>query len=209
MKIKNMAKNAMGKNTQKQKNIVYFHGLSSSGNSGTGKHLKQIFPNENVITPDIPVSPSKALPFLKELVSQLDPENTIILGTSMGGMFAQQMTGFKRILVNPAFHVSNTLKKHLGGYLPFFSQREDGSTEFLVTKELIQEFEEMESAQFDNATDPENVTALFGSNDSTVNCKEEYLKYYENYSDFNGEHRLSDENIKDVVAPLIKEKLGL
>lgn len=195
-------------NVNDMKNIVYLHGLSSSGSSRTGKILSDIFLKENVLTPDIPVSPSVALLFLRELVSKLDPENTIILGTSMGGMYAQQMSGFKRILINPAFHVSNTLKKHAGENLPFFSHREDGAKEFMVTKDLIKEFEDMESKQFEGATDPENVTALFGNNDTTVNCKGEYLKYYENYADFNGEHRLTDENIKEVIVPLIKEKLG-
>ena len=190
-------------------NIVYFHGLSSSGNSGTGKHLKQLFPNENVITPDIPVNPKEALPFLENLVSNLESDNTIIIGTSMGGMYAQQMTGFRRILVNPAFHVSNTLKKSVEENLPFFSPRQDGATRFKVTDRLVDEFEEMEDKQFDNATDPDNVIALFGSNDSTVNCKDEFLNYYKDYIDFDGEHRLSDENIEDIIAPLIKEKLGI
>ena len=192
-----------------QKNIVYFHGLSSSGNSRTGKHLKTLFPNENVITPDIPVSPEEALPFLKKLVSQLDPNKTVVIGTSMGGMYAQQMSGFKRIMVNPAFHVSNTLRKSLGKTLPFFSPRQDGATEFPVTDSLVKKFEEMEAHQFDHASDPENVTALFGLKDTTVNCKDEYLQYYSDYADFDGEHQLSTENVENVVAPLIKEKLGL
>ena len=191
------------------KNIVYFHGLSSSGNSRTGNILKNIFPNENIITPDIPVNPGEALPFLKRLVAGLDPENTIIVGTSMGGMYAQQMTGYERILVNPAFHVSNTLKKSLGENLPFFSPREDGATEFKVTEGLVNDFEDMEAGQFDNANDPENVTALFGTDDTTVNCKEEYLQHYKDFKDFAGEHRLSDENIRDVIKPLIEEKLGI
>ena len=199
----------MQRKERNQKNIIYFHGLSSSGNSGTGRHIKELFPEENVITPDIPVSPQEALSFLKGLLSNLDPESTGIVGTSMGGMYSQQMTGFKRILVNPAFHVSNTLKKFAGERLPFYSKRNDGATEFMVTDALIKEFEEMEQKQFDNASDPENVTALFGKNDATVNCKDEYLKYYIHYADFDGEHRLSDKNVNEIVAPLIKEKLGL
>ena len=188
-------------------NLVYLHGLSSSGNSGTGKQLRKLFPERNVITPDIPVNPLEALKFLKELVSVLDPEKTIIIGTSMGGMYAQQLTGFKRIVVNPAFHVSNTLKKNLGKKLPFFSPRKNGETEFLITENLIEDFEVMESRQFKNSTDPENVVALFGLNDSVVNCKDEYLKYYKNYKDFNGEHRLTTENIDNTLAPLIKQML--
>ena len=189
------------------KNIVYFHGLSSSGNSRTGIQLRQLFPDANVITPDIPVYPSEALPKLRELLTKLDPKDTIVVGTSMGGMYAQQMHGFKRILINPGFHVSNHLKEALGKTLQFFSPREDGATGFPVTQELVNDFLEMESRQFDNAEG--DVTALFGTKDTTVNCKEEYLKYYSDFRDFDGEHRLSLESVENVVAPLIKEKLEL
>ena len=189
------------------KNIVYFHGLSSSGNTRTGNQLRQLFPAANVITPDIPVYPSEALPKLNELLAELDPKETIVVGTSMGGMYAQQMYGYKRVLINPGFHVSNHLKEALGESLPFFSPRVDGATEFPVTKELINDFLEMEARQFDNAGG--DVIALFGTKDTTVNCKEEYLKYYSDFRDFEGEHRLSPENVEYVVAPLIKEKLEL
>ena len=189
------------------KNIVYFHGLSSSGNSSTGNQLRQLFPAANVITPDIPVYPSEALTKLRGILAALDPKDTLVVGTSMGGMYAQQMHGFKRILVNPAFHVSNHLKEALGATLPFFSPREDGATGFPVTEEMVDEFLDMESRQFDNAGG--NVIALFGTKDSTVNCKEEYLKYYSDFRDFEGEHRLTSENIENVVVPLIREKLEL
>ena len=189
------------------KNIVYFHGLSSSGNSRTGNQLRQLFPEANVITPDIPVYPSEALPKLRELLAELDPRETVVVGTSMGGMYAQQMQGFRRILVNPGFHVSNHLKEELGKTLPFFSPREDGAADFLVTEELVNDFLEMETRQFDNAGG--DVIALFGTKDTTVNCKEEYLKYYSDFRDFDGEHRLSEENVENVLVPLIKEKLEL
>lgn len=209
MKNQNRTRNAMNNSMHDQKHIIYFHGLSSSGNSGTGKLLKELFPEEKVITPDIPINPKEAIPYLKTLLSKLNPETTIIIGTSMGGMYAQQMTGFKRILVNPAFHVSNTLKKSVEKSLPFFSQRNDGATEFFVNQDLIKEFEEMESKQFQDARDPENITALFGIYDTTVNCKEEYLKYHSVFIDFAGKHRLTEKNIKEIIVPIIKEKLGI
>ena len=188
------------------KNIVYFHGLSSSGNSRTGSQLRQLFPDLNVITPDIPVYPSEALPKLRELLATLDPDETVVAGTSMGGMYAQQMQGFKRIIVNPGFHVSDHLKEALGKTLPFHSPREDGAMSFPVTEELVNDFLEMEARQFDKAGG--DVIALFGTKDTTVNCKDEYLKYYSDYRDFEGEHRLTEENIKNVLAPLVRENWG-
>ena len=45
--------------------------------------------------------------------------------------------------------------------MPFFSPRQDGANRFKITDVLVDEFEMMEAKQFDNATDPENVTAHF------------------------------------------------
>lgn len=42
-------------------NIIYLHGLSSSGQSNTAKKLRELLPDDNVVTPDIPVSPIEAL----------------------------------------------------------------------------------------------------------------------------------------------------
>ena len=64
--------------------IIYFHGFASSGASGTVQTLRKIMPDIEIIAPDIPVDPQEALPFLKELCRQEQPD--LIIGTSMGGM---------------------------------------------------------------------------------------------------------------------------
>ena len=71
-----------------KKVIIYLHGFGSSGQSGTVKHLRKIFPQCNVLAPDIPVNPAEAIPFLKKLCEENKPD--IIIGTSMGGMYAMQ-----------------------------------------------------------------------------------------------------------------------
>ena len=86
--------------------IVYFHGFGSSHASGTVEILRRELPNDEVVAPDIPVDPVEALPYLKELCEQEQPD--LIIGTSMGGMYAQQMRSFRRILVNPAFTMSTS-----------------------------------------------------------------------------------------------------
>lgn len=186
-------------------NIIYLHGLSSSGNSSTARKLREMFPMDNVVTPDIPVSPVEALPFLHTLVGNMSKQDTIIIGTSMGGMYAQQLTGFTRILVNPAFHVSKLLRNNVGRTLPFFNKREDGSTEFEVTVRLCEEFEEMESHQFDHCNPLDNVMAFFGEQDETVDCKEEYMKHYSKFKMFSGGHRLNDEVLQSVIRPKIRD----
>ena len=182
-------------------NIIYLHGLSSSGNSNTAKKLREFFPMDNVITPDIPVSPVEALPFLHDLVCNLPRHETIIIGTSMGAMYAQQLIGFTRILVNPAFHVSTILRDNEGKTLPFFSKRADGAAEFDVTTRLCEEFEEMERHQFDNCNPKDNVRAFFGDHDETVDCKAEYLEHYSRYEIFSGGHRMNNEVLQTIIRP--------
>ena len=84
--------------------LIYFHGFASSGASGTVENLRRELPDAEIIAPDIPVDPAEALPYLKQLVADEQPD--IIVGTSMGGMYAHQMFGFKRICVNPALNMS-------------------------------------------------------------------------------------------------------
>ena len=98
-------------------NIIYLHGLASSGQSNTAKRLRELLPDDNVVTPDISVSPIKALQLLLSLAGEYRADDTLIIGTSMGAMYASQMKGYRRILVNPAFHaVSYThLRAHETG----------------------------------------------------------------------------------------------
>lgn len=88
--------------------LFYFHGFGSSAASGTIRTLREKLPDFKVIAPDIPVDPAEALPLLRELCEKEQPN--VVVGTSMGGMYAQQMFGFNRICVNPAFFMSKTSK---------------------------------------------------------------------------------------------------
>lgn len=118
-------------------NIIYLHGLASSGQSNTAKMLRELLPDDNVVTPDIPVSPIETLQLLLSLAGEYRPDDTIVIGTSMGAMYASQMKGYRRILVNPAFRVSDLLKENKGERLHFFSKREDNREYFDVTEILI------------------------------------------------------------------------
>lgn len=185
-------------------NIIYLHGLSSSGNSNTARKMRELLPEDNVITPDLPVEPDKALTIIRSIIDELPKEDTLVIGTSMGAMYAQQLNGYRRILANPAFHVSELLRKDEGKALPFFSQRQDGATEFQVTAELCGQFEEMESRQFENANSTDEVIALFGNQDTTCKGFEEYTQHYQYYHHFNGGHRMNNRVITETLLPLIK-----
>ena len=143
------------------------------------------------------------------------PRPFILYGTSMGGMFAQMLRGFRRILINPSFHTSVHMSEKVGQRLPFHNPRKDGLKDFEVNDKLVKKYQKLESRQFDPKTgiigkrpdDPSQVWAFFGTNDTTVNCKDEYLQHYTQAQDFEGEHRLDPDTTLNLIVPKILELL--
>ena len=191
--------------------LLYFHGFASSGASGTVDLLRKIFPSGEIIAPDIPVDPEYALPMLRSLVEQEQPD--VIVGTSMGGMYAQQMHGHLRVCVNPAFRMSTMSKALRTGTHKWLNGRKDNEKEFKVTKDTIQHFNQMERHQFEGITpaDKELCYGLFGINDPYVNSANQYnlfTKYYVHAQRFEGEHQLNEKVMKKVLLPLLHQLLG-
>lgn len=195
------------------KKIIYFHGFSSAGSTGTATNLRNYLYEKDVrvLSPDIPTSPKEAVAFLKEYVEREQPD--LIIGTSMGGFYAELQHGYKRILVNPSFHMAKLLTFRGMGNVDFQNKREDGATQFKVDKQMIAEFKEAEKLSFQNITleEKQNVYGLFGKNDKTVNTQGDFKKAYgsEHFTIFDGEHRLNDKIVKSVVMPLILQILDL
>ena len=191
--------------------IVYFHGFGSSHASGTVETLRRELPDDEVVAPDIPVDPQDALPYLKDFVAQEQPD--LIIGTSMGGMYAQQMRGFRRILVNPAFTMSMNSKVLKTGEYHFFNGRHDGAKTFRITRDIIQHFNQMERQQFKDITpeEKERCWCLVGLHDTTITNAEAIFK--KNYLPdhnirFDGEHQLTEKVIKKALIPLVKTLKG-
>lgn len=185
--------------------LIYFHGFGSSGASGTVELLRKLLPEWEVVAPDIPVDPLEAMPFLEELCKTEQPD--IILGTSMGGMYAHQMHGFKRICVNPAVNMSTMSGVLKTGEHKFFNGRKDHAKTFRITRDIIQHHNQIERQQFKNLTaeDKENVYGLFGINDKTCNTYGLFSKHYPQCQRFEGEHQLNEKVLKKVVLPLVFE----
>ncbi len=183
--------------------VMYIHGLSSSGASSTAVNLRKLLPKYDVLSPDLPTQPQEALTMLTELCELYKPE--LIIGTSMGGMFAQQLRGYKKILINPAFHVSEFMRTQLGLH-NFLNTRKNGETKYEITSDLCDSYQLIEANQFANITDFDikNTYALFGTQDTLVHGYDEYIDYYRNAMWFEGEHRLNFEVIKNIIVPLVR-----
>ena len=190
--------------------MMYVHGFASSGSSGTVMTLRRCLPGWRVIAPDLPVDPFEALELLRATIEQENPE--IIVGTSMGGMYTQQLWGVPRIVVNPSFEMSRSLLFGKMGRNKYTAKRKDGVTEFRIDKAVVERFKEMEKHQFDGITDDEKqlVVGLFGDKDSVVHFYPLMAELYgeERCRWFDGEHRLNDKVVTKVLLPLIMEMVA-
>ena len=159
------------------KKILYVHGFASSGSSGTVTKIREMLPGATVVAPDLPLHPAEAMELLRGLCDEEKPD--LIIGTSMGGMYTEMLYGHDRILVNPAFQMGDTMLKHgMLGRNTFLNPRQDGQTEFFVTKPLVEEYKEM-TAQCFSAVTPEEanerVFGLFGDADPVVHTMDLFV----------------------------------
>ncbi len=187
--------------------ILYLHALSSSGKEFSARMLERLMPESTVVSPDIPHDAFEALEMLRELCRVEQPD--IVIGTSMGANFAQQMHGFPKILINPSFQTSAVMRKNLG-YKPYMFPRKDGAKGFMITEEMAQQYEEMETRQFDLIlpVDVEHTWAMFGRYDTMIDGSDVYKQHYDNFIMFEGEHMLNRDNVEYELIPLIKRVLS-
>ncbi len=186
------------------KKILYVHGFASSGQNGTVRTLKLLLPDAETIAPDLPVEPAEALALLMNILASEKPD--LVIGTSMGAMYAEMLYGVDRILVNPAFRLADTLLKNNGlGRQEFHNPRKDGETSFLVTKTLLEHYREVSSHCFEHSEqDSDKVYGLFGINDNLVHTFDLFSEHYPQAIRFDGEHHLNDTTILHSLLPVIQ-----
>ena len=195
------------------KKVLYLHGFASAGSTGTATTMRNLLYGRDVMvqSPDIPVSPLQAQQMLSDLVQAEQPD--LIVATSMGAMYAEQLRGIPRILVNPSFHMARLLTFRGLGRREFRNKRQDGATDFKVDKPLISEFQQVEKCSFQGITPQEKqlVWGLFGTQDKLVNCQADFKKNYGTGQMrlFEGEHFLNDKVLSRVVLPLVEQILQL
>ena len=185
------------------KKLMYVHGFASSAQSGTVQMLRTLMPNAEVVARDIPLHPDEGLQMLKAMAAEEQPN--LIIGTSMGGMYPEMLTGFDRILVNPAFEMGDTMSKFTGKQV-FQNPREDGVQEFMVTKGLIKEYQEITTHCFEHTDDEERarVIGMFGDADPVVHTYDLFRAHYPTAIGFHGEHRLTDKVAYHYLIPIIR-----
>ena len=187
------------------KTMMYVHGFASSGQSGTVTRLRTVFPNARVVAPDLPVHPQEAIDLLHRLCDTEKPN--IILGTSMGGMYTEQLYGFDRICMNPAMCIADTMQAHgMTGTQTFQNPRLDGVQQFYVDKTLVKEYRTVSERRFQGVNDQEKqcVFGLFGDEDDVVDTFDLFHEHYPLAMHFHGEHRMNDKSFMHSVVPVIR-----
>lgn len=188
------------------KTVMYVHGFGSSGQSGTVHRLRTVLPSARVIAPDLPIHPDEALSLLRKICNEEKP--SLIIGTSMGGMYTEMLYGFDRICINPAFGIAETMQSHgLTGKQQFFSPRQDGVQEFYVDKPLVKEYRQISEGNFlgaDDTDEQQRVFGLFGDQDPLVHTYDLFCQHYTQAIRFHGEHRMDDHSFMHAVLPVIR-----
>lgn len=191
----------------KGKKILYVHGFMSSAQSGTVARIREMLPSADVIAYDLPLHPEEAMQLLRKVCEEEQPD--LIIGTSMGGMYAEMLYGYDRILVNPAFRMGDTMTKHgMLGKQTFQNPRQDGIQDFIVTKSLVEEYKDITRQCFSNVSDEEkkHVYGLFGDADTDVAAETWgiFREHYPQAISFHGEHRLIDKSLIHAVVPVVR-----
>ena len=189
----------------KDKKVLYVHGFASSGQSGTVTRIREVLTQATVIAPDLPIHPEEAMDLLNNVCASENPD--LIIGTSMGGMYAEMLHGYDRILVNPALKMADSMKEHnMMGTQHFQNPRMDGVQDFFVDKALVKEYREMTEGCFSGIDDDEQqrVWGLFGDEDTTVHTYDLFREHYRQAVRFHGEHRMNDTSFLHSVVPVIR-----
>ncbi len=188
--------------------VLFIHGLASSGAYKMASSLRILLKGSEVIAPDVPIEPRKALGLLEGICRDCQPD--LIVGLSLGGFWAQKLRCYRKILVNPDFHISRLLRA-MTGEREYLSPRRDGATTFTVTDALCDEYARLEDIEFDGITAEEVAltTGMFADRDEMVNCKDEFERFYPGRSySYPGTHLPNYPEIKKYILPVIDHEVS-
>jgi predicted esterase YcpF (UPF0227 family) len=184
--------------------IIYFHGWGSIGDSIKSRSLKSEFKSHTVIAPDLPVNPVEAEKLIDELVSNCTDYPLLMVGTSLGGFYANYFAHKFHVpcfLINPSTNPSNTLKRKLGDNVNYATKEH-----FEFKEEYLKRYSEMEVLT--NTAIDYNLITLFLARDDDVIDYQTTLNNITNCKTFitdDGGHRY--EQHWNLVIDQIKETL--
>ena len=192
------------------KKMLFLHGFFASGQCVPAMALRDAFEGKaQVLTPDLPIHPRKALEQIREIVGSEKPD--LLVGNSCGAFYAQMVAsvlGLPALLGNPHFQMTSFLKPRIGEH-QYKSPRKDGNQRFVIDEALIGEFAEWEAVQFDNCNPKtkEIVWGLFGEQDTLAHYEPLFLEHYTRSFHFPGGHTPTADEVRKWYVPLVEKLL--
>lgn len=192
--------------------ILYLHGIGSGAESRTPRTLREHLNKDEIFAPEIPIDPLEAYDFVKKTAKDFSPD--VVVGTSLGAFYAMCLRGVYKLLINPAMYAAEDIAKGLGiGKKPFYLPRSDNATEYEIDKAFISKLAALENKAGEgiDAEEKKHTYALFGRRDALLNHHTDFMIEYDasHAQRFDGEHRLSPEDIENVVLPQVKRLRAL
>lgn len=101
--------------------ILYLHGFRSSPASMKARQMAQAMQqagrSAEFICPQLPASPAAAIALAQQLCADWHPEETTIIGSSLGGFYATwlaEQLACRAVLLNPAVKPPRDLSSYIG-----------------------------------------------------------------------------------------------
>lgn len=198
--------------------ILFLHGLASGAHSMTARYLRESFPEDEIIHPEIPVRPNEAMDFLNALVQKESFD--LLIGVSVGGFYALGLPclNYPKLVINPALYADEDIWQSLGlGRHHFRINRLDGATSFLLDTAFIEELTGIRMAieQKSSVLNPVKAAsdecrftyALFGQHDRLFDHYNDFAARYlpEHAWYYPGGHQITRDDMMKYIAPLIRE----
>lgn len=178
--------------------ILFVHGLASSGAYKLADMLR-INIKADVIAPDVPPDPDRALEMLTELCDSERPD--IVAGLSWGGFLSLRLPSRIPVaVINPDLHISRLLRSRIG-WMEYLSPRRDGEKGFEISPELCARYEAMER---EGIPSRERLIGLFAASDELVNCGDEFETLFPGRRiKYPGKHLPTFPEVKKYIAPAL------
>ena len=193
--------------------IIYVHGFRSSGNPSTVKYLKKYLKSpfeiiSNDYYYDDPLNVLVLINYTIDEIRKKDKDGIIILvGTSLGGFFVNNIHNVYRIMINPVLNIEN-IKQYININFTYYNKRKNIDDKFInITSDVFKEYDYLFDNQFKYNDNEDNAVTfgMFGTDDNILNDIDIFNKYYSNKIIYKGGHQLNEDNIKNDLLPIINK----
>lgn len=190
--------------------VIFLHGFFASGACAPAVALREALSpyGIEVLSPDLPLSPVRALTLLEWLCAVELPD--LLVGNSCGSFLAHLAacrSGVPALLGNPHLEMSAFLDARRGPQ-QYKAPREDGKQDFCVTSQLIDEFAALEATQWDYCAAARKVWGLFGEADNIAHYEPLFRQHYSTVHHFPGGHTPTADEVRQYYAPLVRQMLA-